>query len=285
MGYPKFIKGCPLRPIVCSMGTATCVVTKELAKILRPLVIYSWYHISNTQNFVDQVKTNRQRKGSELLLIMWRLFSYLFQWILPAPWSNTLQQDMQLHHRTSMSICHIIKLLEFCLKSVFFLIQVKHYEEVQGAALGSPISPIVTNPFMEKFKIKTINSVPKTPRLWLRYVDDAFDIQKAEYSHQLLLQINSIEPHIQFTAQTPNTDGSILFLDTLIPTGPDNSLLITVWRKPTNTDKYLYGDGHITTYLWSTLYSKPLHTGAGLFVPTLRWCTRRSNTYRGLTKV
>ena len=45
--------------------------------------------------------------------------------------------------------------------------------------------------------------------LLLRYMDDTFVIQKAEYSWQFLQHINSINPHLQFTAGTPNTNGSI----------------------------------------------------------------------------
>ena len=75
-----------------------------------------------------------------------------------------------------------------------------------------PISPIVANLFMEKFEVKAINSTHNQPRLLLRYVHDTVVIQKTEYSHQFLQQINSTDPHIQFTAETPCTAGSIPFL-------------------------------------------------------------------------
>ena len=40
--------------------------------------------------------------------------------------------------------------------------------------MGSPLSPIVENKFMEKFEEKAINSSPQKPRWWLRFVDDVF---------------------------------------------------------------------------------------------------------------
>ena len=52
-----------------------------------------------------------------------------------------LQQDNTLPQRTSMSIQQITSLVEFCLSHTYLLFQGKYYEQVQGAAMGSPISP------------------------------------------------------------------------------------------------------------------------------------------------
>ena len=48
-----------------------------------------------------------------------------------------------------MSISQIVTLLEFCLKNTYFLFQGKYYEQVHGAAMGSTISPLIANLFME----------------------------------------------------------------------------------------------------------------------------------------
>ena len=61
-----------------------------------------------------------------------------------------LQQDPTLQNRTSMSIPHIISLLEFCLKNTYFLFQGRYYEQVHGAAMGSPISPLIANSLRSK---------------------------------------------------------------------------------------------------------------------------------------
>ena len=44
--------------------------------------------------------------------------------------------------------------------------------------------------------------------------------------------------------QNPNTDGSIPFLETSVSPVPENTLLTTVYRKPTHTDQYLHWDNH-----------------------------------------
>ena len=72
---------------------------------------------------------------------------------------NKLELDTELHNRTTMKVEHITILLEFCLKTTYFQFQGRFYEQLQGAAMGSPISPIVANLFMEDFEIRAISSV------------------------------------------------------------------------------------------------------------------------------
>jgi len=43
---------------------------------------------------------------------------------------------------------------------------------VHGEAMGSPLSPIVANLYMEWFETKALDSFPLKPEWWDRYVDD-----------------------------------------------------------------------------------------------------------------
>ena len=84
-----------------------------------------------------------------------------------------LHQDPILHTRTPFSIHNIITLLDFCLKSMFLMFQGKFYEQVQGAPMGSPISPLMGSLFTEDFKVRAL-STSHPPKIWLRYMDDTF---------------------------------------------------------------------------------------------------------------
>ena len=62
-GSPKFYglptihkPGMPLRPIVSSIGAVTYQTSKEVARILRPLVGKPTHHVKNTQDFLDSIK-------------------------------------------------------------------------------------------------------------------------------------------------------------------------------------------------------------------------------------
>ena len=143
-----------------------------------------------------------------------------------------------------MEVGDIILLLEFCLKNTYFSSQGQFYELVEGAAMGSPVSPIVANLYMEYLEQKALSTAPHPPKFWGRYVDDTFVIHKEANKQGFLQHINSVDPAIRFTVEDNKEDGSIPFLDTIVKPEADGSLSITVYRKPTHTDQYLQWDSH-----------------------------------------
>ena len=56
----------------------------------------------------------------------------------------------------------IAHLVEMCLRSIYFYFQGEIYEETKGFAMGSPLSPIVANIFMEDFEGKALFVSTKT---------------------------------------------------------------------------------------------------------------------------
>ena len=52
--------------------------------------------------------------------------------------------------------------------------------------MGSPISPVLADMFMEEFEQLTINTSDHRPKVWLRYVDDTFIIWQREQDNLLL---------------------------------------------------------------------------------------------------
>ena len=103
-----------------------------------------------------------------------------------------LEEDTSLQQRTSMAVKHFYCLLEFCLTNTYFSFQGKLYEQKEGAAMGSPISPIVANIFMEDFENRALTTSPCTPKIWKRFVDDAFSHQ--EGSKRSLLRPPQLHP-------------------------------------------------------------------------------------------
>ena len=99
-----------------------------------------------------------------------------------------------------MEVSDIILLLEFCLKNTYFSFQDQFYEQVEGAAMGSPVIPIVANLYMEYLEQKALSTSP-TPKFWLRYGDDTFVIHKEANKQGFLQHINSIDPAIRFTIE------------------------------------------------------------------------------------
>ena len=239
-GLPKIHKqGVPLRPIISSRGSATYESAKELAKILKPLVGKSPHHVQNNQDFLDSIRGIKIKPEE---CIMSYDVSALFT--LPIkPAINIIEQqlkeDKDLHSRTNMKIHHIISLLRFCLNNSYFSFQGRFYQQTEGAAMGSPISPIVANLFMEDLEVQVIRTSPTPPSLWKMFVDDTFTIIKKEDRSSFLQHLNSIHQNIKFTCEEVRDDGSMPFLDILVTPKEDGSLSTSVFRKPTHTDLYL----------------------------------------------
>ena len=113
----------------------------------------STYSVQNTKDFVEQLKSKKlQPNGCITSYDVKALFTSVP--IEPAIEiiKKHLEDDKDLQQRTSMTVNHIICLLEFCLKNTYFIFQGRYYEQVEGAAMGSPISPIVANLYMEAFE-------------------------------------------------------------------------------------------------------------------------------------
>ena len=64
-GLPKLHKKeVPQRPIVSSIGSVTYGVTKELSRILKPLVGKSIYHVNNSKGFADEIRNIKLEGGN-----------------------------------------------------------------------------------------------------------------------------------------------------------------------------------------------------------------------------
>ena len=137
-----------------------------------------------------------------------------------------------------MSPDQITRLLEVCLNCTYFIYNGNYYQQIHGAAMGSPVSPIVCNLYMEHLEDLAIQSAPHPPVWWYRYVDDTYTKLKKEHAQEFTDHLNSIDPDIKFTTESEE-NRSLPFLDTLSVVQPDGSIKVQVYRKPTHTDQYL----------------------------------------------
>ena len=245
-GLPKIHKpGMPLRPIVSSIGGVTYHTSKEVARILKPLVGKSDHHVKNTQDFIESIKGIHLSEDQCMVSYdVKALFTSVPTKKACIIIRQRLEEDPELSQRTSLSIDDIISLLEFCITSTYFSFQGKYYEQVEGAAMGSPLSPIVANIYMETFEVEAIRSAPSPPKFWKRFVDDTFTILESSKKEEFLTHLNSIDQQIQFTAEESREDGAMPFLDILVTPGKDGSISTSVYRKPTHTDLYLQWESH-----------------------------------------
>ena len=119
------------------------------------------------------------------------------------------------------------------------------YEQMDGVALGLPLSLIVVNLYMEYFEGKVLNSYPIKPKMWKRFVDDTNIIwpHGRENLDTFLVHLNNQFDHIKFTMEVEENN-FLPFLDVLLTRKTNGTIARQVFRKRTHRDKYLQVDSH-----------------------------------------
>ena len=108
-----------------------------------------------------------------------------------------------------------MRLLEFCVKNTYFQFRGTIYEQTEGLAMGSPISPVLANLYMEEFKQRAMGH-RNSPRLWKRYVDDTFVIIRSRSLTPFLDHLNSLQPGVICFTHEVEKDNTLPFLEVLV---------------------------------------------------------------------
>jgi len=76
--------------------------------------------------------------------------------------------------------------------------------------MGSPISSVIANIFMEHFEKEVLKKTFKKPEVWFRYVDDIFVIWRYGRTelHKFLIFLNNQHPNIHFTIDVEENSSS-----------------------------------------------------------------------------
>ena len=239
---------------VSACGTSTYNLAKYLTRILKVYIGHTSSFVKDSKDLMDKLQSIELQDNKELVSFD---VSALFTSI-PVNQALDVINELIIQHQTVMEFKSkvgmawyevadhldredVMHLLKVVLNNCVFSFQGKFYKQLHGAAMGSPCLPVVAN--MEYFERRALG--PKLPmsftiNTWLRYVDDVLTIVKKGTQDSLLNHLNSIDPNIKFTIEPPNDKGAIPFLDTFAgPSGNNNKIVTSVYRKPTHMDKYL----------------------------------------------
>jgi hypothetical protein len=66
----------------------------------------------------------------------------------------------------------ILRLFHHVLTSSYFSFAGQFYKQVDGMAMGSPLSPVIANFYMEDFEEMPLDQASQKPLYWFQYVDD-----------------------------------------------------------------------------------------------------------------
>ena len=222
-----------------SLWQSTYNIAKFIIKILQIYCGKTSSFVKDSTDFIKNIKhlsINPEEETSVSFDV-----SALFTSI-PVPVALQVINSKISTHTNFTNVCKIptvkfIKLLEFTLTNCIFFFNKKFYKQLQGAAMGSPVSPVIENIYIEYFESLAIPSSPTLIKWWLRYVDDVHSAIRKDQINKLQEHLNSMDPHTKFTIELQGRDG-LPFLDTLTKSTP-TSIESTVYREPIHTDRYL----------------------------------------------
>ena len=244
-GLPKIHKpDVPLRPIVSSIGSPTYQLSKHITELIAPLTGQTDSFVQNSKHFVEML--SEVCLQPEEVMVSFDVKSLFTNVPVSEALEVTLQglrEDSALKDRTLLPPERITHLLELCLRTTYFTFRSEFFQQQDGAAMGSPVSPVDANIYMEMFEDQALSSAQNRPRTWKRYVDDTFCIMEKRHVKAFLVHLNSLRPSIQFTMEM-GENNSLPFLDTLVKRGDGGMIDFGAYRKPTHTDRYLQYSSH-----------------------------------------
>ena len=235
-GLPKLHKpGFPMRPIVSFCGSPTYQLSKYLTTILQPLTDKSRHKLQSTEDFINATKT--VQIPDDYKLVSFDVKSLFTSIPLQLALQCTETAIRQSTDSLPLPTDDIMDLLNICLTSTYFQYNGKHYKQLHGTAMGSPVSVVIAEIVMQNIEERALSTCRQTIPLWLRYVDDTFTAVRHDEIDAFHNHLNEQNTDIQFTREVEE-NGKLPFLDCLVSHN-DNSLRTTVYRKPTHTDRLL----------------------------------------------
>jgi hypothetical protein len=201
-GLPKMHKqGVPLRPIVSTIGAPTYRLAKHLAGLLGSHIGSSPHHVRNSTECVHTLGS--LHVGLQDIMVSFDVVSLFTR----VPIGETISL-LSRHFEED-----ILTLFRHVLTSSYFRIAGQFYEQIDGMAMGSPLSSVIANFYMEVFEEMALDRAPHKPLCWFRYVDDTFVIwpHGPDRLRDFLDHLNTVHQSIQFTMETER-DGHLPFL-------------------------------------------------------------------------
>ena len=245
-GLPKIHKeGYPLRPVISNVGAATRPLAGWLAEILsKSLGTFSCAHLKNNFDFKNKLNEfARENSISSLRMVSFDIKALYTN----VPTDEVLRFIESKIDENKIEIPvpknNFMNLIRLCINNNNFEFENNFYRQKFGIAMGSPLSPVLANLYMEFFESTLLPTLAVQPKLWLRYVDDIFALIDLDMDHNdVLNNLNILSPTIKFTCEL-EVDGKLPFLDCLV-VNHSSCFRFDIYRKPT------YAGSHLHYFSW-----------------------------------
>ena len=199
-GQPKTHKdGVPMRPITSGVGSAPHRLAKHLARPLtKCLGKMSPTHLKNSADLLEKLKGVNHKDKKMVSFDVKSLFTN----VSVGGAMQALREVLDLVGDVDLPVPKddYLRLVELCIKFGNFEFQGDEYVQINGLAMGSPLSADLAYLYMEMLEKEHFLRILGDDVNVLRYVDDTITfIPKECDTGDLLKRLSGVEPKIQFT--------------------------------------------------------------------------------------
>lgn len=243
---PKIHKPPPIkgRPIVPSMNWVTFHLSEWIANQLNPLVrnICTDVLRDSTELLQNLMEINSNKINTSQYYVISADVEALYPNINPVIGLQVIEEFLnEINWETLEKRKFLLWAIEFVLHHVYIYFNEKVYNQIHGAAMGSPMIPPYANIFMHMIERKIIqkHTESKSILLYKRFIDDVFMIitRQAPLT-QIQYELNNACPGIKLTWTQPKNE--VDFLDITINLDHIKSTIQTnIFQKPLNRYSYL----------------------------------------------
>ena len=230
----------PIRPIVNNIQTPAYKTAKFFNKWLNDRLslpnTYVTYNSTKLANDLIQLNITKTTKMATFDI------KDLYVNIPITETINIMKTRLTKNNIDNETATQATILLDTILRQNYLQFNDKFFQPHKGVAMGSPISGLVAEIFLQHYEEKLLKSILDTKKIifYNRYVDDViiFHDEHLTNTNEILNYINNIHPQLHFKAKDEE-DITINFLDLLI-TKERYKLSINIYRKPTATDTTIH---------------------------------------------
>jgi hypothetical protein len=217
----------PIRPVINNIQTPAYKTAKFFSKCLNDRSSLSNTYVTHncTQLANELIQLNITETTKMVTLDIKDLY-------VNIPITETIQiMKTQLNKNkiNKDTIAQAALMLDTILRQNYLKFNNKLFQPQKGVAMGSPISGLVAEIFLQHHEDKLLKSILDTKKIifYNRYVDNVIIIydERLTNSNEILNHINNIHPELHFKA-TNEENNNISFLDLLI-TKENNNFLST----------------------------------------------------------
>ena len=238
------------RPVMDQTGTFTYKASKVISRYLSPLC-KNEYTIKDTLDFADFIKEQPPLHVNE------EYVSYDVESLFTnIPLHETIEHIIdQIYNKKQLPIiCSktiIRRLLLKLTTECTFKLNDKLYKQIDGCAMGGPVSVTLADIFMNKLESDVVE--PLKPKLYKRYVDDCMSRRYKNKLDVLLDKLNNYHEKIRLTVEINPKK----FLDTEMNVDVNGQIITSVHRNEAKLPVPFYS--HIPTKYKRNALNGELH--------------------------